>query len=353
MGPKDWKLPVVCLGVSFLAVSTARAEPEGGTAAKIAVAPLEIEGELTDEATTKLEQELLAGLERAGVTVVPPSEVTTGDATLPCGERAGCIVKVARANEASHVLQVKVIKSGRDYSLEMMLSSGSDGSTQAKSNQDCEICGLQELGELIGDQAAAFQPKLEAIPATLIVETSPSGATVRVDGRIVGVSPIVEAVEAGEHTITVAKPGYLDRERKITFVAGGEETVELGLQVAPEAVVEAPPPPDGKGMRVAGWTLLGTGLGLVGGGVPLLILDESPVKSRCDDPANIDVNGLCRFRHNTLGAGIGLAAGGGAALIAGAVLVGLGYKRKKQGKAAPKAEQARVWPTANGIAIRF
>jgi hypothetical protein len=354
---RDWYDPrlmsTAWLGfVSYLVASTAHAAPEGETA-KIAVAPFEIEGELSSEAVAKLEGQLVAGLERGGAAIVPPSRAATGSATLPCGEGAGCIVALAEANEATHVLQVKITQSGRDYSLEMMLSSGTDGSIQAKSTQTCEICGLQELGELIGDQAAAFQPKLEAVPATLIVETTPPGAMVKVDGRVVGVSPIVEPVEPGEHTITIVKEGYHERERKVTFVAGGEETVTLGLQPIPVPVAE-PEAPDGRGMRIAGWSSLGVGLGVLTGGITLLVIDERPVQSRCGDPMNIDVNGLCLYRYDTLAGGIGLAIGGGAAVIAGAVLVGLGYKRKQaKRKAGGGGKQALVLPTGTGIAVHF
>lgn len=336
------------LGLSS-AITTANAGPSAASEATIAVAPLQIDGELSEEAVAKLEQQLLAGLERGGVGVVPPADVQVGDASLPCGDSVGCIVKLAKANGASHVLQVRITKSGRDYALEMVLSSGGDGSTQAKTQQDCEICGLQELGGLIGDQAAALQPKLEAVPGTLIVESSPSGATVKVDGKLVGVTPIVEPVSEGEHIITIAKPGYLERERKVTVVAGSEENLSIGLQPVPAPVVEEPKGPDGTVMRSVGWASLGVGLAAAGTGVALVLIDEQPVSGRCT-PENIDANGVCRFRHNTLGSGIGLLAGGGAALVAGAVLVGLGYKRKKQ---AGGGTTARVLPTGTGLIIRF
>jgi hypothetical protein len=138
-------------------------------------------------------------------------------------------------------------------------------------------------------------------------------------------------------------------------VAGGEETVTIDLQPVPTPVQEVEAP-DGRGMRVAGWSLLGVGLGVVGGGVTLLVLDERPVQSRCGDPMNIDVNGLCLYRYDTLGAGIGLAAGGGAALVAGAVLLGLGYKRKQsagKGPAGADRKQARVLPAVGGLVVRF
>jgi hypothetical protein len=106
-------------------------------------------------------------------------------------------------------------------------------------------------------------------------------------------------------------------------------------------------------MRIAGWTLLGTGAALVGTGVALVVIDENPVERRCT-PDNVDVNGVCRFRHNTLGSGIGVAAAGGAALVTAAVLVGLGYKRKKQAASSEREKpQAFVVPAGLGIAGRF
>lgn len=323
-------------------------EPDGPDTT-VVVAPLQVEGTLSEQEIAKVEEELLAGLQRAGLSIVSPDRAQTGEAELPCGESAGCVVKLAEANEATHVLQVQIVQSGRDYELQMLLSNGADGSTQAKSVQQCEICGLKELGELIGDQGASLQPKLEAVPATLIVESSPSGATVRVDGKLIGVTPIVEPIAEGEHTVTIEKPGYVARERTITAVAGGEETISLGLQAVPEPVVEEKEP-DGRGMRIAGWSLLGLGIGTLGGGATMLVLDERPVESRCSGD-NIDINGLCRYRYNTLAGGAALVAAGGAALITAAVLVSLGFKRKKNARVG--SNEARVVPTGTGVLVRF
>lgn len=344
----------LALQVSTVPVARAASfEPDEPSSATVVVAPLQVEGTLSEQEIEKVQQELLAGLQRAGLSIVAPGEVDPGEAELPCGESAECIAELARANEATHVLQVQIVQSGRDYELQMLLSNGMDGATQAKSVQQCEICGLKELGELIGDQGASLQPKLEAVPATLVVETNPPGAAVRVDGRLIGVTPIAEPIPEGEHTIVIAKPGYVERERTITAVSGGEETISLGLQKVPEPVV-LEEQPDGRGMRIAGWTALGVGLGLVGAGASMLALDERPVESRCSGQ-NIDINGLCRYRYNTLAGGAALFAAGGAALITAAVLVSVGYKRKK--KKGGGDESARVLPTVlpngTGVLVRF
>ena len=346
------RLPWV-LTVGFAAGGTvgspARAAEPERPQAKIVVAPFVIDGELSEEAVARIEADLLAGLDRAGLAAVPPGEVDSGGAALPCGDDVECVATVVAANAGTHLLQVEIAQTGRDYEATLSLRAGRDGEEQARSRQECEICGLKELGELIGDQAAALSPKLEAQPATLAVKTKPPGAEVRVDGRLIGVSPIVEPLPPGKHEVTISKRGFVERKRSITSVAGGEESIDLELQAVPTPI-EVDSGPDGRGMRIAGWVALGTGLGILGGGVTALVLDERPVKNRCADPANIDINGLCLYRYDTLAAGIGLTAAGGAAAIAGAVLVGLGYKRKK---ASDKPPVVSVLPVPGGLLLRF
>jgi hypothetical protein len=312
----------------------------------VVVAPLQIEGELSQEQVDRLETDLLSGLERAGLDAVPPDEVVPGDAQLPCRGEAACVTALAKANDATHVLEVELVRSGRDYDLTMSLSSGRDGAEQAKTNQQCEICGLKELGELIGDQAASLQPKLEAVPATLSVRSDPGGASVYVDGKLIGVTPIEEPLPEGKHEVRIALEGYVERRRSVTAVSGSDEAISLQLQPVPVAEVEGP---DGRGMRIAGWTLLGVGLGALAGGATMLVLDERPVESRCT-PENIDINGTCRYRYNTLEGGAGLAAAGGAMMVTAAVLVAIGYKRKKQRGG---SRRAAVTPTGFGVRIRF
>ena len=137
----------------------------------------------------------------------------------------------------------------------------------------------------------------------------------------------------------------------VMLVAGADES--LALELAPAArSKDEPVAPSGRGLRTAGWSLFGIGLGVVAGGIPLVVIDERPVKSRCDDPMNIDVNGRCLYRYNTLGSGIGLVAVGAATIVTSAVLLGIGYKRKKKNGRDDK-RRAHALPTAGGMILRL
>lgn len=57
--------------------------------------------------------------------------------------------------------------------------------------------------------------------AVLSVTSSPDGATVRVDGRIVGTAPFSGAyVAAGPHSIEISYPGYLPLQEEMIFTGG-------------------------------------------------------------------------------------------------------------------------------------
>jgi hypothetical protein len=64
----------------------------------------------------------------------------------------------------------------------------------------------------------------------LSVTTKPSGASVYLDGTLVGVTPLtLKDVAAGTHRVKVSRKGYLDRESEIEVRAGGGGDVRLDL----------------------------------------------------------------------------------------------------------------------------
>ena len=74
-------------------------------------------------------------------------------------------------------------------------------------------------------------------PSLLYVTTSPSGATVYVDGKKVGTSPLSKKeVAAGRHTVKITLDGYETWSKKLTF---GEEPVILN-EALKEVVKEVP-----------------------------------------------------------------------------------------------------------------
>ena len=70
-----------------------------------------------------------------------------------------------------------------------------------------------------------------AIPVGgLSISTEPDRASVYIDGRSSGVSPVqLPAVAAGEHRVRIVKDGYLENARMVTVVAGEPKTVHVKL----------------------------------------------------------------------------------------------------------------------------
>jgi hypothetical protein len=330
-------------GTGAAEAASVRSDSEA-TRRVVAVPPFIVEGKLPTAAREKIEAELVEAIERAGFDVVAPEAVGS-----TC-ESEGCVAELGANADATHVLQVWIEQDGRDYRVRMVLSSTANGAEVATFAQSCDICGMVELGELVVAQSAGLRDKLTVVPATLIVETQPPGALVRVDGEVIGPSPIKETLAPGTHLVEVEKRGFHARRRELTLVEGAEEKFAFEL-VALDVTKEAPVDEKRSLAKPLGWASFGVGLGLLGGAVPLLVLNGRPVKNRCDGE-NVDVNGICRYRYRTMIPGAVLAAAGGALVVTGIALV---VHAKRQGKAHDDGKRAQlmIGPTDVGVVVRF
>jgi hypothetical protein len=104
---------------------------------------------------------------------------------------------------------------------------------------------------------------------TLVVTVSPEEADVVLDGDKIATGS-VEGIEvvAGPHVLRVEADGYLPAERQFQLEDGGTRQLILALDKAqgPRGGRSATAGP-GRGGRIAGWSLTGVGVGLVGYGV--------------------------------------------------------------------------------------
>ncbi len=74
--------------------------------------------------------------------------------------------------------------------------------------------------------------KVSLAPVTqgkLIVKTDPEGATVTIDGKPAGLSPIVREVTSGEHQLRIELDGYETIEDTFAVEPGKDETVSITL----------------------------------------------------------------------------------------------------------------------------
>ncbi len=312
----------------MLVSSIAQAAP-----GRVVTLPVEVDGHLGAQWQRELQGGIAEGLSRGAFEVVT-SEVACADA--PCRSRA------AAEHSARFVVRTRVTVDDRNYGVAISLLDPSSSETVAQANEVCELCGMQEVREMVADQAAALRTKLDGLatqPPVVVVESIPPEAVVFIDGELVGRAPVRREVKVGTHSVRAEKDGYVAVEREFSAVAGVEETLPLTLEPLPDI---AP--------RVRPWGYVGLGLGLssMAAGVTFLVLDERPAPGDRCAGANVDAAGQCRFRWNTLTPGLVFTVTGAVvALASSAVLVAMRPGRRRSGR-------RTAWmPSVRGMVLRF
>jgi hypothetical protein len=80
---------------------------------------------------------------------------------------------------------------------------------------------------------AAPQPAAQAaaLPASLVIDSTPAGADIEMDGALVGKTPSTVTVAPGSHQISVKKRGFTDWTKTVTVTTG---TVHVNAELAVE-----------------------------------------------------------------------------------------------------------------------
>jgi hypothetical protein len=95
-------------------------------------------------------------------------------------------------------------------------------------------------------------PVAREATASLLVRSTPAGATVSIDGVARGVTPLpLRDLEFGDHVVIVSRPGYVAAERQVTLTSDRPaRSIELSL--AAERVARAAAPAGPAGVATAG-----------------------------------------------------------------------------------------------------
>ncbi len=325
--------------------SKAAANPAGRDAATAVLSP-SVEGEMSEADRAIIVEKLLSGLARGAFHVVPPDEVAAKLGRSASCTDAACIKKVARATGVSHVVAATVSVADRVYRVSLSLYDGKTGDRLARTEEGCEICGIADAGELVATAAATLRTKLEALargPARLSIASEPKGATVSIDGEVVGTTPLDRELVPGKHIVRLTAEGYVSVEREITLVEGVAENLRITLEKVPSRLPKRP----------WGYASLAIGIAALGTGVFFTALHDRPYKigGNCKG-GDVDARGNCRYLWDTKWYGM-------AGVLAGAALVTLGIavllntagakKRRKKKKSRRHDKKAAAFRPVFGI----
>lgn len=294
------------------------------SAAELSVAVLDALGQRVDEAFARAEFESVAPSD--------PSVCTAPECWQQQAHEAG----------SRYMASFEVDAAQADHRLTMSIVDLTDGSTVVEVARTCELCGRDELLDAAADLSAAALRKLRshtAITTAVAVDSIPTGARVVLDGEDVGTTPLQLEVSPGPHTMELSADGYDPFSQAIDIARGSTESLRLRLSAAahpvpaPRLPDSSPTPTRRRGRVMAGAALVGGGFAVAAAGVTLLLLHGRPITSDCSGD-DVDTDGDCHFLRDTRTGGIiGLSAGA-AALVGGAVLLGLELRRGRPGTVA-------------------
>lgn len=285
------------LGVALLfasaVVPSAHAEPEALGAQRVAVARLDFEGKIPEGLQDLFAQRLVEGLSAAHFEVLRGDDVrqklSGREPGLVDCQNASCYPAVASALSASYLITARVAESNKTYTIVMEIINGRTGGVLASNRERCETCGAEEAGEKMGLAASALRDRLEAVsrtPARFVIRSHPAGATVVMDDKPIGVTPLDADLTGGSHSMQLVLAGHDVLSRSFTVVSGVDETMDLSLVGVPSKFP----------FRAAGWGSVAGGVALLAAGIVTMTLDNGEIGCSA---AERDINGHCPWVRST------------------------------------------------------
>jgi hypothetical protein len=182
-----------------------------------------------------------------------------------------------------------------------------------------EAARTTELSQQVAARVAELEARLRAGGVQqLSVLSEPSGATIKVSGRALGVTPWSGELTPGLHALTLELPGH--RTHRTDAAVSLERASDLRVELSPEV---KPPPPrpaprSSPGVRPLTWGFLGVGTAALAGGVAFELSrkSSSAEERRAGSPVDAaEARGAADAKQmaslTLLGFGTGFLIGGG------------------------------------------
>lgn len=359
-GPKSAAL-VAAFCVAATPLIALGAKPKGKT--RVAVMPLVTEGDVPSEVRSRARDEIKAALKNKNV------ELVDGRPTGANCTDFECIHSVAEDADAQWVVQPALSTIDRDYGIAVRLFDAA-GNLKADESSTCEICSYPDaVAALVLEAKELKLPLLEFVDnpygdreqegseteaiSRFAIRTEPEGALVKIDGERVGKTPLELDVEPGLRDLEITLRNHNDVVTTVRAPRGGSELLSYTLIENNEKQTRA--------LRITGWTFSMLGVGLLGAGIPLLALEERPVKNQCSG-SDVDFDGRCRYRYDTLLPGALLTGFGIASLLTGITTGVIAVSRRNKGESKGTFDSMDddtisvrpiIGPTSAGVRVRF
>lgn len=238
---------------------------------------------------------------------------------LRCIHDAECADALLPDGQVSYVLSVRIENGALEAAPTCLVRTTlldvrtRDVGAQAETTSSpCSATGVSaQLAEMTSRllQETAMRPR-----GNVSVSSTPPGAKVRVDRRLLGATPLQQEVFAGARAIEVRKDKYLPYQSSIQVEPNQTTPIEALLQRDPSAQLSHP-----LWRVITGSILLGGGLLMAGFGTSALLTN-----GQCQDGSmNLDT---CSPYYSTTAVGAGFLGGGGALTIAGVLMLAIPSK---------------------------
>jgi hypothetical protein len=218
------------------------------------------------------------------------------------------MVVEARATAPSVVAFVEVVANKRERTIQLSAYWISKRHDVVSLQRTCDHCADEVLDRTLDAMMVDLARLAPTMTGQVRVTSDPPGLNATIDNQPIGVTPVVHVATFGSHTIALSRNGRVVGERKVEVVP--DTTVDAAVTVQPDPVVVAPPPPPlvvvARPSRVLPVVLVSIGVvGMATGSV--LYATAGPT-------------GKNYTYRDTKPPGLGIALGGAAIAIMGAVL---------------------------------
>lgn len=294
----------------------------------VVIAP--VRGNVEGGTREQLQLAVRRGISKRGDVPVVPADAPQTCVSPQC-ERS-----LIASNDAAFAITIDANQDETSLAVRLEVRDAT-GKVLGSASETCELCGLEEVVDMVVRKTTEVMEGLHVLSAPVVrIESVPEGASVLVDGKLIGLAPLEIEVEPGTREIELRREGHVTQRRTVEAAAGEREVVRVELSYERGKLKPHHP------WLIGGSAALVAGAGFLGGAAGLFIVNGRPYERDCQP----DADGDCRSIYRTRGAGFLAATLGVGAIGAGVALIVVGIKNKRD-------EEARYAVTPGGLRVRF